>query len=143
MASEAADASDDGDSEADKVNVTEQGLKTLCFAKLTDSIETSTKAKVAVEQMIRVQMGGSRHRQQQQQNMNQLQRYKILVQSLNSENDNLRKQLALLTDGEPFAVPVGDSQNWTRHDKSKLRRFEVAIRKNAHKYHSKNKHKAF
>ena len=83
----------DGDHETvmNDLEALEHGLKVIGFAKITDAVEASTRAKVAFEQMLRTQAKKKEHYRQR---MLVLEQYKDLVHKLSTENRHLREQLA-------------------------------------------------
>lgn len=89
------DTSLDGDNGITESEKEEQIMKTLFHSKLDDTIGSSTKAKVALQRMMRLELDDSTANEPRE---SRLQRYKALLQSLTDENHVLKKQLAQLRD---------------------------------------------
>ena len=85
------------DSEVTETEENEHKLKTLFYAKVNDTVGDSTKARAALQQMVRVQSGTMQHNQSPVKGLEQ---YKALLRKLTKENSILKQQLALLRDSE-------------------------------------------
>lgn len=94
----------DGDHESvlNDLDALEHGLKVIGFAKITDAVESSARAKVAFEQMLRTQ---SKKKEHYRTRMLVLEQYKDLVHKLSTENRHLREQLSAFRDAENPSAP--------------------------------------
>lgn len=104
----------DHDTVMNDLEALEHGLKVIGFAKITDAVEASTRAKVAFEQMLRTQAKKKEHYRQR---MLVLEQYKDLVHKLSTENRHLREQLSTCRGGEiPRAAANPGGQDGFRGD---------------------------
>ncbi|OQR76299.1 hypothetical protein BIW11_07863 [Tropilaelaps mercedesae] len=69
----------------------EHGLKMICFAKITEAVEAGSRARAAMEQLMRIQ---AKEREQNRQRLLILEQYKDISQKLAIENSLLKEQLA-------------------------------------------------
>lgn len=96
-----ATALDNQESVMNDLEAVEHGLKMICFAKLTEAVEAGSRARAAMEQMMRIQ---AKEREQNRQRMLILEQYKDISQKLAIENSCLKEQFASTKIGKPSAT---------------------------------------